>query len=175
MPTPRPPRVGDAAPDFSLTRLGGRRVSLGDFEHKVLVLIFGSYSCPTFRGHAAGLEALRDDVGYRANFLVVYTREAYPAGEWDVPRNAADGVSVPAHADAAARAAAARLARSRLGLKVDVAPDGMDDAVTEAYGGFPNAAVVVGRDGTVVARQRWLDPSGLRRPIDEAIATPAER
>ena len=168
------PRAGDAAPDFKLEKLDGRPVTLGDYRHKVLVIAFGSHTSPTFRAKAAALDALRESYGFRARFLVVYTREAHPAGEWDVARNAAAGVSVPAHADADARAAAARAMRDALGLKLDVAPDGMEDAVTEAYGGFPNAAVVLGRDGTIIARQRWLDPSGLGRLIDDAIARPTE-
>jgi len=45
----------------------------------------------------------------------------------------------------------------------------MDDAASNAYGGFPNATVIIGRDGSIVARQQWTDPSGLPRLIDAAV------
>ena len=170
-PIKRPPRVGDAAPDFSLTKLNGRPANLAQYAHKPLVLIFGSYTAPTFRQHAAAYDDLKKVGGFRCGLLIVYTREAYPAGVWEIDRNRDAGIRVPPHADAAARQAAAEKARDDLKLTLDIAPDDMDDTVTNLYGGFPNAAVAIDRDGKVALRQRWADPFGLKEKIEELLKT----
>jgi hypothetical protein len=43
-----------------------------------VVLIFGSVTCPPFRGHLAGVEQVYRDFRDRAAFLWVYVREAHP-------------------------------------------------------------------------------------------------
>jgi hypothetical protein len=48
--------------------------------------------------------------------------------------------------------------------------DGMDDAVTKEFGGFPNAAVVIDRQGIVFGTEQWAEPTSLRHLIDEAFA-----
>jgi thiol-disulfide isomerase/thioredoxin len=44
-PIPDPPKLGDAAPDFTLAGLSGRPVPLSGFRGKEIVLIFWSPSC----------------------------------------------------------------------------------------------------------------------------------
>ena len=165
----RPPRVGDAAPDFEVDKLGGRKVGLASFKNRPFVLIFGSLTAPTFRENAAALNDLKKVAGTRCGLLVIYTREAYPKGVWDIDRNKTDGIAIPPHRDAAAREAAARAAVDKLNLRLDVALDGMDDATATTYGGLPNGAVVVDREGKVALRQRWVDPSGLKQKIEELL------
>jgi hypothetical protein len=60
--------------------------------------------------------------------------------------------------------------RQALHITLPIGVDGMDDAVSKAYGGFPNATVVIGRDGRIAGRQQWTDPSGLPRLIEAALA-----
>ncbi len=139
------------------------------------MIIFGSYSSPSFRQRAAALESLAKQFGSRAQFLIVYTKEAHPAGEWDVDRNKDAGIAVEAHKDAAARAARADKTQGALGLTIPIAPDTMDDAVSAAFGGFPNSAVVLSRDGIIVARQQWVDPGGLERRIEQALKVPTSK
>jgi hypothetical protein len=139
------------------------------------VIVFGSYSSPSFRQRAAGIEALARQFGSRAQFLIVYTKEANPTGQEDVQRNKEEGISVEPHKDAAARLAQAEKAKSELGLTIPIAPDAMDDAVATSFGGFPNGAVVLSRDGVVVARQQWLDPDGLERRIEQALKVPSSK
>jgi hypothetical protein len=174
-PTTGPVTLGTRAPEFELTKLDGKPVQLSSLNGRVGVIVFGSYSSPTFRQHAAQLESLAKQYGSRASFLVVYTKEAHPAGQWDVDRNKEEGISVEAAKDAAARKAQAEKARESLGLTIPIAPDTMDDTVATAYGAFPNGAIVLSRDGTVVARQQWLDPDGLERRIEQALKVPATK
>ncbi|HEV2295353.1 MAG TPA: deiodinase-like protein [Tepidisphaeraceae bacterium] len=168
-------KVGAPAPDFELVRLDGKPVRLSSFQGRVGVIIFGSYSCPSFRQRATELEALAKRFGSRASFLIVYTKEAHPAGDWDVDRNTDAGIAVEAHQDAAARAAQAEKTPEALKLSIPMAPDTMDDSVSAAFGGFPNGAVVLSRDGVIFARQQWVDPHGLERRIEQALRIPASK
>ena len=156
------------APDFTLKRLDGEMVKLPDLRNRVVVLEFGSYTSPSFRQRAKGMESLRKSHGRKATFLIIYTREAHPAGEWDVPRNTQENISVEQHLDEEGRKKAARAARDALDIDIPIACDTMDDATARAYDGFPNGAFVIARDGTIAARQKWCDPEALKRHIDAA-------
>jgi hypothetical protein len=162
--------VGSDAPSFSLLTPGGAPVQLSKFKGRVLVLEFGSITSPTFRDHVADMKRLQETYNGRAFFLLIYTREAYPIGGRESSRNQEEGVSIAQPTDLRARQNVADQARSDLGITLPVIVDNMDDATTTAYGGFPNATVVIGRDGKIVGRQQWTDPSGLPRLIDLALA-----
>ncbi len=164
------PSPGQPAPDFKLHKLDGSNVQLSAFKGRVLVVTFGSFTSPAFRDRASGMEALRKEAGSAVDFLIVYTREAHPQGGWEIDRNKDEKIVLPDPADEKSRLAAAKMAKEKLGLNTVWAVDSMDDAVAKAYGGLPNGTVVLGRDGRIVARQTWTDPSGLRRLIDQAIA-----
>jgi hypothetical protein len=163
---------GQPAPDVTLKRLDGTNFAPAAFRGKLLLIEFGSYSCPSFRQHAAAMEQLKADYAGNSDLalLIVYTKEAHPAGAWEVARNREQRIAVEQPADQAARAALAKKAQAALRLTIPLALDSMDDAAAAAFGGFPNGAVLVGRDGRVIARQQWTDPTGLHRLIDRAKA-----
>jgi hypothetical protein len=174
--TPAGPAIGDPAPDFTLTKPDGAQVSLASMKGRVVVLVFGSYSAPTFRNRAAALEKLKSELGARANFFIVYTREAHPTGEWEVARNKEDGISVEQARTLDARKAAANTAKEKLKLTTPILLDTIGNDTAVAYGAGINSAYVIGRDGTVVARQQWFEPLALRRAIENAAnAKPATR
>ncbi len=53
-----------------------------------------------------------------------------------------------------------------------MAVDSMDNAVTSAFGTFPNGAVVIGKDGHIAALEHWTNSDSLRHAIDEAYDAP---
>jgi Spy/CpxP family protein refolding chaperone len=163
--------VGQVAPDFRLTKLDGTPVQLSSFKGKILLLAFGSYTSPSFRQRAAALDELRRDYGVKISMLVVYTREAHPAGGWEVDRNRDAEIAVPDHKDLLKRRDVAREGRDRLKLKLlPFAVDSMEDEAAIAYHAQPNdAAVLIGKDGTVLAYQKWFDGVGMRAAIVEAL------
>ena len=167
---PPGPAVGDVAPDFTLQKIDGGQVSLAPLKGRVVVLVFGSYSAPTFRNRAAALEKLRAELGTRASVFVVYAREAHPTGEWEVARNKEDGVSVEQAKTLDARKAAAAAARAKLKMVTPILLDTIGNETATAYGAGPNSAYVIGRDGTIAARQQWFEPLALRRAINAAVA-----
>jgi Spy/CpxP family protein refolding chaperone len=170
---PDGPPVGSPAPQFSLRKLdGGGLVQLSQLKGRVVVLEFGSYSCPAFRDRVSAMEKLKSEYGNRATFFVVYSREAHPAGGWEVDRNKDQSISVEQPRSIDARQQLAKKARESLKITVPMLLDSVGNDTALAYGAGPNSAVVIGRDGTIVAKQQWFDAYGIRRAIDNA-AKPA--
>jgi Spy/CpxP family protein refolding chaperone len=161
--------VGQSAPDFTLKRLDGQSLQLSSLKGRVVLLVFGSYSSPSFRQRAPGLEQLNRQYGNRIHPLVIYTRENYPTGGWEVDRNKDEGIAVKQATTLDERITQARKTRDALKLSVPMLIDSMDDLAANAYGGQSNAAILIGRDGKILARQKWFEPYGMRRAIDEAI------
>jgi hypothetical protein len=69
-----------------------------------------------------------------------------------------------------ARKAAATTAREKLKLTTPILLDTIGNETATAYGAGVNSAYVIGRDGTIVARQQWFEPNALRRALDTATA-----
>lgn len=57
-PPAGPPAVGQVAPDFTLTDLGGKPVSLADFRGKVVIVNFWATWCPPCRAEMPSMEQL---------------------------------------------------------------------------------------------------------------------
>ncbi|MGD0465039.1 MAG: deiodinase-like protein [Tepidisphaeraceae bacterium] len=167
------PEVGSPAPDVKILELNGRAFIPANYKGHVLVLEFGSLSCPVFRDHVQEMEKLKSAEGPRAFFLFVYTREAFPAGDKDVQRNNEQDISVPKAKTLDERKMQAQQTQQTLQITMPMAVDSMDDAVTSAFGTFPNGAVVIGKDGNIAALEHWTNPESLRRAIDEAYDAPA--
>jgi len=153
------PKPHDLAPDFSLPALtGGKTISLSNFRGKSpVVLIFGSYSCPNFRGAAASLRGLQKRYGGSAPFLLVYIREAHTAETWESGRNSRAGVRVQPAANMAEKEEHASYCVRELHLAFPAVVDGMEGSVEKAYAAWPSRAVVVGKDGRVVYSTRLTE------------------
>ncbi len=162
--------IGDDAPQFTTKKIDGSTISLSNFQHKILLMLFGSYTSPSFRQRAVSFEALRHDFSSRANFLVIYTREAHPAGGWEVERNKDADIALPAATTLAERIKAATVTRDRLKIVAPIAVDSMDDAIATAYHASPNdAAVLINTDGKILAVQQWFEPSSMHDALAAAI------
>jgi Spy/CpxP family protein refolding chaperone len=160
-----------ALPDFGLNRIDGKPLTRDSLRGEPAVLIFGSYTSPSFRDRLPEIAALAEQFDRRARFVVIYTAEAHPVGEWDVQRNRDDKIELSQHATMDDRLAAARLLRDRLGLKLDIAPESMDAPLSATLETFPNGLVVLDGQGNLVARQRNADAYRLRRQL-EALCSP---
>jgi hypothetical protein len=167
------PDAGSSVPAVRIIELNGHAFSPSQYKGHVLVLEFGSMSCPVFRQHVQEMETLKAAEGPRAFFMVVYTREAFPAGEKDVQRNKDEGISIAQTKTLDDRKAQALEAQRELRITIPMAVDSMDDAVSNAYGTFPNGAIVIGKDGAIAAHLQWTNPDSLRVAIDQAYAAPA--
>ncbi|MBN1882318.1 MAG: TlpA family protein disulfide reductase [Deltaproteobacteria bacterium] len=54
------PRVGDAAPEFTIETLDGKTVSLSDYRGKVVFLNFWASWCPPCKAEMPSIESLKD-------------------------------------------------------------------------------------------------------------------
>jgi Spy/CpxP family protein refolding chaperone len=162
--------AGSPVPNVKVYELNGPTFDPAKYKGKVIVLEFGSLSCPVFRDQVKQMEQLRLSEDTKAFFMVVYTREAFPAGDKDVLRNKEQGFSVPQARSLDERRTEARLAQEKLGITIPIAVDSMDDAASTAFDAFPNGAIVIGKDGNIAARQQWTNPDTLRNEIDDAAA-----
>lgn len=164
--------VGSAAPDVKILELNGRAFMPANYKGHILVLEFGSMSCPVFRDHVREMEKLKSAEGPRAFFLIVYTREAFPAGDKDVLRNKDQNISIAQATTLDERKTQAQQTQDALGITLPMSVDSTDDAVSNAFGTFPNGAVVIGKDGKIAALEHWTNPDSLRRAIDQAYDAP---
>lgn len=162
--------IGQPAPKFSLQRLDSRApATLNTFGGKPLVLVFGSFTSPTFRDKVAVFEAMKKTYKSKANIVFVYTREAYAANDWDVQRNLDDQIAIKQAATLEERVKMAKDTQDGLKITIEMLVDDVDDGVVTAYEAHPNGAVVIDANGKIFGKQKWADPHGLSALVDDAL------
>jgi len=172
------PHVNALAPDFELPEVGTKRqVRLSDFRGKTpVVLVFGSYSCPNFRGSAEALNVLFQSYGRQAPFFLVYIREAHAAGQWQSTRNEREGIAVAPTVTAQDRENHAVMCVRSLHLPFPALVDGTDGKVEAAFAAWPSRAFVIGADGRVRyssgLSQQDFHAEAMERALQAAIASP---
>lgn len=89
---------------------------------------------------------LHETYGDRADFLMVYIREAHPKGGWEIPE-----VSVIADPmDFTQRALAATQCTREFGFEFPTVVDDMLDSTAVKYAAWPDRLYVVGPEGRVL-------------------------
>jgi hypothetical protein len=167
-------RLGDPAYAFELPRIDVERraaaevVRLADhLGRRPVVLVFGSYTCARFRRIYGRVESLARKYGDRVAFLVVYSREAHPAGRESL-RNQRVGIAIEDPVDFTERLQVACDCAESLPIGLPVLVDGMDDRVTSTYGGRSVAARLIGASGRLAyqsAPNEKVRPPELERAI----------
>ncbi len=162
--------VGGQAPSFTLPLLkkedssssgsavatnerADRTVTLQSLHReRPVVLIFGSFTCPPFRGQLEGINEVYKEYQDRAEFLFVYIREAHPDSILSVtdPRGRDTLLKIPQPTNISSRTQTAVVCRRTLDLDFPIAVDTIENEVGQAYAGWPNRMVVVGTDGRVL-------------------------
>lgn len=85
-----------------------------------------------------------------AAFLFVYVSEAHPSDGWQMPVNEEQEVVFAQPATKARRDEIAGACCERLKLSLPCVVDTIDNAVDEAYAGWPERMFIVGADGRIV-------------------------
>ena len=96
----------------------------------------------------------------RADFVVVYVREAHPDDGWQADSNLDDGVVYNAPQTFEERKTIAKACEVGLALKIPLVIDKMDDAVEKAYRGWPDRLFIIGKDGKLEKVWPQVDPNG---------------
>lgn len=145
------PNLDQSAPDFTLkTNDGTAQITLSKLVGpKPVVLVFGNFTCGPFRSHSGNIEKLYRRYQDRANFVMVYVREAHPTEGWRMESNDHVGVVVVQPKTYADRVAVARQCGKRLDLGFPMLVDTIDDAVGARYSGMPGRLYLIDRDGKI--------------------------
>ncbi|QDG79103.1 deiodinase-like protein [Labrenzia sp. PHM005] len=146
------PIAGQKAPDFELQTTDGGKQRLLAFEGEYLVLEMGSITCPLFQSRRTIMEALESEFPSVSN-AVLYVREAHPGqlikgheSQWDKT------------------ACALRLKEEDRESRI-IFVDDFDGKAHVAYGSMPNAVFIINKNGCVVFRSEWNNPSATRKAL----------
>ena len=148
----RGPEPGHKAPDVPVETLDGKTRSILDFDGPFLVLELGSITCPLFQSRRGAMGALVRAYP-QLSFAVLYVREAHP------------GANIPAHQSHEDKLNSARRLRDQDGEGRQILIDDLAGTAHQAFGGYPNALFIINRNGCVVYRSAWNNPSATRRVL----------
>lgn len=150
------PDVGDKAPDFSLTTVDGETKRLLDFSGEFLVLELGSITCPLFQSRRGIMGPLGHQSG--ASSAVLYVREAHP------------GADIQSHKSFEDKQACALRLKEQDGETRTIFIDGLEGNAHAAYGSLPNAVFIINKNGCVVYRAEWNNPSATGKALQALLA-----
>lgn len=109
------------------------------------------------------MQELYEEFGDLAEFRIVYINEAHAEdSSWPVPYAAEKGIGE--HEDYGARCSTAEMLLTDKELTIPCIIDGMDNAVNQAYNGWPDRVFVVRTDGRLAvaaAKGPWGFVPGL--------------
>jgi hypothetical protein len=103
----------------------------------------------------------------KADFRIVYVKEAHPSDGWQVHQNTRQGVEFKTPTTIEDREKIALECAAHLELKIPIVLDGIDDAVEKAYAGWPDRFYVIDSTGKIAYKGK-PGPGGFRPNEAEA-------
>jgi alkyl hydroperoxide reductase subunit AhpC len=145
------PKVGAAAPDFTLKTADGKSaVKLSKLiGPKPVVLVFGNFTCGPFRSLYPDVEAVFRRFQDQATFVMVYVREAHPTDGWKMEQNTRMGVSAKQPTTYDERVQVCEQFRKLIQPGVTTVVDDITDPAGTAYSGMPARLYVIDPKGKV--------------------------
>ena len=164
------PNLDEIAPDFTLSALSGEEVTLSKvIGTKPTVLVFGNFTCGPFRSQSGNIEKLFERYKERANFMLIYVREAHPSDGWWMQSNQRVGIDVAQPQNTESRRSVAATCQKHLGLNVPFLVDSIDDRVGSVYSGMPNRLYLIDQQGRI-AFKNGRGPFGFHpRQLEQAL------
>ncbi len=142
--------AGRTAPVLTLTPAEGMRaVRIPPAPQRPAVLVFGSYTCPNFRGAAPALNRLAAKYKDRADFILIYIREAHAAGQWQSTINDREHIEMAPARTMEQKHEYATLCVRKLHMAFPAVVDGLDGAAEKAYRAWPSRAYIVDAGGSI--------------------------
>ncbi len=86
----------------------------------------------------------------KAEFVVIYIKEAHPKDGWQVGANRKEKIEVNQPKTLEDRAKLATVCRTDLKLNLPFVLDDMENSVDAVYAGWPDRFYIVGADGKIV-------------------------
>ena len=107
------------------------------------------------------LEEIYNRFRKRAEFFVVYIREAHPSDGWQMESNERQGIVVKQPKTEEQRVDVARTCQKGMDISIPMLIDDMGNSVGEAYAGWPDRLYIVGEDGRIAYKGN-MGPRGFR-------------
>ncbi|HJP38352.1 MAG: redoxin domain-containing protein [Gammaproteobacteria bacterium] len=151
----RAPKVGEQAPAFTAERLSaegkvtGEQVSLADYRGRDFALMFGSITCPIYRGQIQRFNEIYAELNERYAFLLIYISEAHPEDGWQLDINHDQSVVYNQPVTKAERIAIAQDGVCQHAIKLPLAVDDMDNTIDQLYSGSPERLYLIDAEGAV--------------------------
>lgn len=164
------PGIGDPAPVFTLTDLDGQTTNLADsIGKRPVVLIFGNFTCGPFRSQSGNLDKLYRRYWDKADFLLIYVREAHPSDGWWMLSNQRVGINPAQPQTDEERRSVAQTCRRHLDIEIPLLVDTIDDRVGQTYSGMPNRLYLIDTEGKI-AFKSGRGPFGfVPRELEQAL------
>ena len=154
-----PLKAGQPAPTSSLYSLREDRWVPAEslWSSRPIVVESGSITCPIFTGQCDAMHSLAQQYVDRADFYVLYTREAHPASNY------------PAHENFEQKMRHAADFDSLDSPNREILIDDIDGSFHLPLGGYPDGLAIIGTDGVIAFRADWNDPSDTAVELDELL------
>lgn len=157
-------KLGSEAPDFTGKLIDGTEFKLSSLRNNSIVLLaFGSITDPSCVSSLTiarpSLVALyREYASKGIEFVWVYTREVHP------------GKHIPPHKSLDEKLQLARRLKQEAGILFPMVVDSLDGQIHSLYGSFFNMNFVLNRQGLIISKSLFLDPTELSAVLDDALA-----
>ncbi|MBI4455785.1 MAG: redoxin domain-containing protein [Acidobacteria bacterium] len=146
--------------DETLTNLQGNRIQLSSlWQERPIVVEFGSITCPVFCGKIASMEELARKYAGKANFYVLYVREAHP------------GQNYPAHRSFTQKLNYAHALERLEKVERTILIYDLEGTMNRDYGAMPNSVYVIGKDGIIAYRADWNDLAQVERTLEAVLGS----
>ena len=154
-----PAKIGSPAPEFEAPTLEGERIRLKDLRGiRHVVIMTGAVTSPMSAFEIPHLNQLKDEFESReVSFFLLYTRESHPAENY------------PHHASWEQKVAHAQDFKRLEDVRVPVLIDSLDGRIHKSYGAWPNALLVVHKDGRLVYRSNMANGRELRQFLEDLV------
>jgi hypothetical protein len=153
------PKAGEPFPEFKLETTDGNIITKLDFvNHKPLLLIIGSLTCPMTASAMPNIKRLHDKYGDRVEFVLMNVREAHP------------GELVPQPETIASKLEHTHKLKQLYGVDLTVATDDIEGTLHNALDPKPNAVFLMSITGTVLFRSLWAsDEAALMQALEDLV------
>jgi hypothetical protein len=165
-------KPGQPAPDFELKKLGSDQTfRLSTFAgREPVALIFGTYTCPIFRGQFRVVNDLADIYKKKVEFVLIYVREAHPSDALPVEENVEQGIAFSDPTTIEDKQSHALTCIRDLSVRFTTVVDDLDSKVEREYSAWPTRLYLIGKDGRVA----WKSKPGPKGFVAAELAVAIE-
>jgi hypothetical protein len=112
--------------------------------------VFGSYTCPNFRGAAGTLNRLYPEYKNDVPFYLIYIREAHSTQDWASTQNAREGITLQPASNMDERGVHATMCVRKLHIEFPTLLDTMNGEAEKAYAAWPSRAYLLDTHGRII-------------------------